>query len=273
MGFVVGRNAAIDHRWTEDQNDRLPAFAAELVGRKVAIIYAAGGTIAVAAAKAATTTIPIVFLIGDDPVQAGLIASLNRPGGNVTGIAFVNAQLTAKRIGLLHELLPAAERFAILVNPDNQGAVATVVADAQAAVAPLSRQIEVFTAKTNREIDAAFASMVQKRIDALLIGPGSLFFARRAQLATLATRHALPAIHFSRAFVEATGLMSYGSSIADATRQSGIYVARILKGEKPADLPVQQSDKFEFVINMQTAKALGLEVPPTLLARADEVIE
>ena len=273
MGFVVGRNAAIDHRWTEDQNDRLPAFAAELVGRKVAIIYAAGGTIAVAAAKAATTTIPIVFLVGDDPVQAGLIASLNRPGGNVTGIAFVNAQLTAKRIGLLHELLPAAERFAILVNPDNQGAVAAVVADAQAAVAPLSRQIEVFTAKTNREIDAAFASMVQKRIDALLIGPGSLFFARRAQLATLATRHALPAIHFSRAFVEATGLMSYGSSIADATRQSGIYVARILKGEKPADLPVQQSDKFEFVINMQTAKALGLEVPPTLLARADEVIE
>ena len=158
MGFVVGRNAAIDHRWTEDQNDRLPAFAAELVGRKVAIIYAAGGTIAVAAAKAATTTIPIVFLVGDDPVQAGLIASLNRPGGNVTGIAFVNAQLTAKRIGFLHELLPAAERFAILVNPDNQGAVAAVVADAQAAVAPLAGGSMCFTAKTNREIDAAFAS-------------------------------------------------------------------------------------------------------------------
>jgi putative ABC transport system substrate-binding protein len=273
MGFVEGRNVAIDHRWTEDQNDRLPALAAELVGRKVAIIYAAGGTIAVAAAKAATTTIPIVFNIGDDPVQAGLVASLSRPGGNVTGIAFINAQLTAKRIGLLHELLPAAERFAILVNPDYQGAVATVTADAQAAVATIGRQIEVFTARTNREIDAAFESMVQKRVDALLIGPGYLFFARRAQLATLATRHALPAIHFSRAFVDATGLMSYGSSITDATRQSGIYAARILKGEKPADLPVQQADKFEFVINMQTARVLGLDVPAQLLARADEVIE
>jgi putative ABC transport system substrate-binding protein len=273
MGFVEGRNVAIDHRWTEDQNDRLPALAAELVGRKVAIIYAAGGTTAVAAAKAATATIPIVFNIGDDPVQAGLVASLSRPGGNVTGIAFINAQLTAKRIGLLHELLPAAEHFAILVNPDNQAAVAAVTADAQAAIAIIGRQIEVFTARTNREIDAAFASMVQKRVDAILIGPGSLFFARRAQLATLTTRHALPAIHFSRAFVEATGLMSYGSSIADATRQAGIYAARILKGEKPADLPVQQSDKFEFVINMQTARALGLDVPAQLLARADEVIE
>ena len=273
MGFVEGRNVAIDHRWTQDQNDRLPALAAELVGRKVAIIYAAGGTIAVAAAKVATTTIPIVFTIGDDPVQASLVASLSRPGGNVTGIAFINAQLTAKRIGLLHELLPAAERFAILVNPDNQGAVATVTADAQAAVASIGRQIEVFAASTNREIDAAFESMVQKHIDVLLIGPGYLFFARRAQLATLATRHALPAIHFSRAFVDATGLMSYGSSIANATRQAGVYIARILKGEKPADLPVQQSDKFEFVINMQTARALSLDVPPTLLARADEVIE
>jgi putative ABC transport system substrate-binding protein len=252
MGFVEGRNVAIDHRWTQDQNDRLPALAAELVGRKVAIIYAAGGTIAVAAAKVATTTIPIVFTIGDDPVQASLVASL---------------------IGLLHELLPAAERFAILVNPDNQGAVATVTADAQAAVASIGRQIEVFAASTNREIDAAFESMVQKHIDVLLIGPGYLFFARRAQLATLATRHALPAIHFSRAFVDATGLMSYGSSIANATRQAGVYIARILKGEKPADLPVQQSDKFEFVINMQTARALSLDVPPTLLARADEVIE
>lgn len=273
MGFVAGRNVAIEYRWAEDQIDRLPTLAADLVRREVAVIYASGGTFTVAAAKAATKTIPIVFSIGDDPVQTGLVASFNQPGGNVTGISFMNAQLTAKRIGLLHELLPAAERFAMLVNPGNQRNTAAVTADAQAAADAVGRRVEIFTAGTNSEIDEAFASIVQKRADALVFGPSPLFVTRRAQLATLATRHALPAIHFAREFVEATGLMSYGSSIADATRQGGIYVARILKGEKPADLPVQQVVKFEFVINLQTAKVLGITVPPTLLARADEVIE
>lgn len=273
MGFAENVNVAIEHRWTEDHNDRLPALAFELVRRKVAVIYAAGGTIAVEAAKAATMTIPIIFNIGGDPVQAGLVAAFDRPGGNVTGISFVNAQFTAKRIGLLHELLPAAERFAMLLNPDDQRAAAAMTADALAATAAIGRHIEVFAASNNHEIDAAFANIVEKRADALLIGPSALFCARRAQLATLAVRHALPAIHFARGFVDVTGLMSYGSSIADATRQSGIYVGRILKGEKPADLPVQQSAKFEFVINLQTARALDLIIPPTLLARADEVIE
>jgi ABC-type uncharacterized transport system substrate-binding protein len=272
-GFVDGRNVAIEYRWADEQNDRLPALAVELVRRKVAVIYAGGGTPAVVAAKAATTTIPIVFVIGDDPVQTGLVASFNRPGGNVTGISFMNAQLTAKRIGLLHELLPAAERFAMLVNPGNQRAAAAVTAEAQEAAAAIGRPIEIFTASTNREIDAAFASIVQKRAEALLIGPSPLFLTRRAQLATLAARHALPVIHFAREFAEATGLMSYGSSIADATHQCGIYAGRILKGENPADVPVLQPTKFELVINLTTAKALGLTVPPTLLARADEVIE
>jgi ABC-type uncharacterized transport system substrate-binding protein len=273
MGFVDGRNVAIEYRWAEEQNDRLPALAAELVRQKVAVIYAGGGTFAVVAAKSATTTIPIIFVMGDDPVQAGLVASFNRPGGNVTGISFMNAQLTAKRIGLLHELMPAAERFAMLVNPGNQRVASALTADAQAAAAAIGRQIEIFTASTNREIDAAFASIVQKRADALLIGPSPLFFTRRAQLATLASRHALPTIHFAREFVEATGLISYGSNIADATHQGGIYVGRILKGEKPADVPVLQPTKFQLVINLTTAKALDLTVPPTLLARADEVIE
>jgi ABC-type uncharacterized transport system substrate-binding protein len=271
-GFVEGRDLTIEHRWTEEQN-ALPALSVELAQRKVAVIYAAGAAIAAVAAKAATRTIPIVFTIGDDPVQASLVDSLNRPGGNVTGISFINAQLTAKRIGLLHELLPAAERFAMLINPGDQRAAAKVTADAQAAVAAIGRHIEVFTATSNREIDLAFASLVQKRAEVLLIGPSSLFLARRGQLSTLAARHVLPAIHFSRAFVEVGGLMSYGSNIADATRQAAIYTGRILKGEKPADLPVQQATKFDLIINLTTANALGITVPPTLLARADEVIE
>jgi putative ABC transport system substrate-binding protein len=255
MGFVEGRNLTIEYRWGENQSDRLSAFAAELVRREVAVICAAGGTSAVLAAKAATATIPVVFSIGDDPVEAGLVASFNRPGANITGISFMNAQLTAKRIGLLHELVPAAQRFAMLAHPAN---AAAVTAEAQAAVATIGREIEVFTASSSREIDTAFASIVQARAQALLIGPGPLFVARRAQIATLMARHAL---------------MSYGASIADANRQTGIYVGRILKGEKPADLPVQQAVKFELAINLQTARTLGLEVPPTLLARADEVIE
>jgi putative ABC transport system substrate-binding protein len=272
IGFVEGRNVRIEYRWA-DQKDRLPALAAELARRGVAVIFASGGALAAVAAKASTATTPIVFSMGDDPVKAGLVASLNRPGGNVTGISFINAELTAKRIGLLHELLPEAKRFALLVNPDDQHTAAAVTTDAQAAAMAIGRDIEVLTANNNREIDAAFASIVQKRLEALLIGPSPLFVIRRAQIATLAARHALPVIHFVREFVEASGLMSYGSSIADANRLAGIYVGRILKGEKPADLPVQRAVKFEFVINLQTAKTIGLTVPPTLLARADEVIE
>jgi putative ABC transport system substrate-binding protein len=273
MGFVEGRNVIIESHWSEGQNDRLPPLAAELVRRRVAVIYTGGGDIAASAAKAATKTIPIVFTTGGDPVQAGLVASFNRPDGNVTGISFMNVQLVGKQLGLLHELLPRAERFAVLVLPGNPRNVATVTANAQAAASSIGRQIDVFTAGTNGEIDAAFASLVQKRADALLIGPGSLFNTRRAQLATLAARHALPAIHYSREFVEATGLMSYGARVTDANRQAGIYVGRILKGERPADLPVMQPTKFELVINLQTARTLGIEVPPTLLALADEVIE
>jgi putative tryptophan/tyrosine transport system substrate-binding protein len=272
MGFVEGRNVEIESRSAEDQYDRLPALAAELVRRRVAVIYATGGAVAASVAKAATTTIPVVFHIGDDPVEAGLVASFNLPGGNVTGISFMNAQLTAKRLGLSHELRPAAARFAMLVHPGSPS-VASVTADAQAAASTIGRQIEVFTASTNGEIDAAFASLVQKRADALLIAPAPLFQTRRAQLATLAARHALPAIHFAREFVDATGLMSYGASIAYSNRQGGIYVGRILKGERPADMPVMQPTKFEFIINLQTARTLGIEVPPTLLALADEVIE
>jgi putative ABC transport system substrate-binding protein len=272
MGFVEGRNVAIESRSAEDQYDRLPALAAELVRRRVAVIYATGGAVAASAAKAVTATIPIVFHIGDDPVEAGLVASFNLPGGNVTGISFMNAQLTAKRLGLLHELRPAAARFAMLVHPGSPR-TASVTADAQAAASTIGRQIEVFTASTNGEIDAAFASLVQKRADALLIAPAPLFQTRRAQLATLAARHALPAIHFAREFVEAAGLMSYGASITDSNRQGGIYVGRIFKGERPADMPVMQPTRFEFVINLTTAKAFGVTFPPGLLAIADEVIE
>jgi putative ABC transport system substrate-binding protein len=272
-GYIEGRSVMIEYRWAENRADRLPALAGELARRDVAVIFVAGGAAAAAAAKAATTTIPIVFSIGSDPVKAGLVASLNRPGGNLTGISFINAELTAKRIGLLHELLPEAKRFAVLINPDDQHTAAAVIADAQAAAMAIGRHIEVVTANGNREIDAAFTSIVQKRVDALLIGPSPLFASRRAQMATLAARHAVPVIHFTREFVEASGLMSYGSSIAEANRLGGIYVGRILKGQKPADLPVQQLVKFELVINLQTAEAIGLTVPPTLLARADEVIE
>jgi putative ABC transport system substrate-binding protein len=273
MGFVDGRNVAIEFRFAENQVEKLQEFAAELVRRPITVFYAGGGTFAVAAAKAASSTIPIVFSIGDDPVQAGLVPRLNRPGGNVTGISFVNAALTAKRIGLMHEFLPTAERLAILVDPTNRRTAAVVTADAKKAAATIGRSIEVFTARTAHEVEAAFAAMAQKRVQGLVFGPGSLFGGRVALVGTLAARHALPAIHFQREFVEVGGLMSYGSNIADANRQAGIYIGRILKGEKPAELPVQQAAKFEFVVNLPTARALGLAVPPTLLARADEVIE
>jgi putative ABC transport system substrate-binding protein len=273
MGFADGRNVAIEFRYAEDQNDRLPPLAAELVRRRVAVIFASGGAVAVPAAKAATTTIPIVFQTGADPVQTGMVTGFNRPGGNVTGISSMSTELTPKRLGLLHALLPGAARLAVLVNPSVSRTAASVTALAQATASTIGWQVEVFTASTMAEIDAAFESMVQSRADALLIATNAFFGSRRVQLAALASRHALPGIYYTREFVEAGGLMSYGASSADMNRQGGIYVGRILKGEKPADLPVIQPTRFELVINLKTAKALGLEIPPNLLALADEVIE
>jgi putative tryptophan/tyrosine transport system substrate-binding protein len=275
MGFVEGRNVAVEYRWAEDRYGRLPGLAAELVRQKVAVIFAAGGSAPALAAKVATAATPIVFNMSSDPVEAGLVASFNRPGGNVTGISFLADALNPKRLGLLHDIVPAAARFAMLVNPGfpSTAQSASMIAVAQAAALTIGRHVEAFYASIDHEIDAAFADMVQRRADALLISVSPLFANRTAQLTALATRHALPAIHFVRGFVEDGGLMSYGASIADATHQAGVYVGRILKGEKPADLPVVQPTKFELVINLKTAKALGLTVPNTLLVSADEVIE
>jgi putative tryptophan/tyrosine transport system substrate-binding protein len=272
-GYVEGQNVAIEYRWAENQNDRLPALAAELVRRRVAVIVTPGSTAATLAAKAATATIPIVFVIGADPVKIGLVASLNRPGGNATGINDFGVEIGAKRLGLLHELLPGATRFGALVNPDNPFITESFVTELQTAASAIGRQIEVVTASTNDDIDRAFATLVKKRADAFLISPETLFVTRRVQLITLAVRHLLPALYHRRELAEAGGLMSYGSDLSDQYRQTGIYAGRILKGEKPAEMPVQLPTRFEFVINLQTAKTIGLEVPPTLLARADEVIE
>ena len=271
-GFVEGRNVTIEFRFGYNDIAQLPKLAADLVDRRVAVIATPGSTPSALAAKAATTTIPIVFGIGPDPVEIGLVASLNRPGGNVTGISSMNAELGAKRLGFLHELLPSAVRFAVLVNPNNRNAE-PLTRDAQATASAIGRQIEIFAASSAREIDAAFVSLLQKRADALLVSPDPLFDSRRVQLVTLATHHRLPTIYSFRENVEIGGLMSYGSSAAERDRQVGIYTGRILKGEKPADLPVLRAAKFEFVINLQTAKILGLNVPPSLLAIADEVIE
>ena len=270
-GYAEGRNVAIEYRWARNEYDRLPEMAADLVRRQVIVIAAMGGTPTALAAKAATTTIPIVFGFGGDPVQTGLVAILNRPGGNITGVVTMNVELAAKRLGLLHELLPGATRFAVLVNASNSAA-ASLTRDALAAAAPAGWQIEFLAVSTNRDLSAAFASFA-KRVDAVMVAPELLFVSRRVQLLTLAARHAVPIIYPSREFAEAGGLMSYGSSFTDMHRQVGIYAGRILKGEKPADLPVMQPTTFEFVINLQTAQALGIDVPPTLLARADEVIE
>jgi putative tryptophan/tyrosine transport system substrate-binding protein len=268
-GFVEGRNVAIEYRFAYDDNARLPELAADLVRRRVAVIAAPGSTAGALAAKAATTTIPIVFSTGGDPVQVGLVASLNRPGGNVTGIGSMNAELGPKRLGLLHELLPKAERFAALVS----ARTSLSVPDLQAAASAIGLPIEFLPAATNRDIEMAFATLVQKRVDGLLVQPTPLFDNRRVQLVTLAAHHRLPTMYAFRDHVEAGGLMSYGSSAADRDRQVGVYVGRILKGEKPADLPVMRAVRFEFVINLQTARLLGIAVPPTLLATADEVIE
>jgi putative ABC transport system substrate-binding protein len=270
-GYVEGQNVAIEYRWAQDRADRLPDLAADLVRRQVTMI-AAHDTSSAIVAKAATTTIPIVFVSGGDPVKLGLVASLNRPGGNVTGVAFVTAELGAKLLGLLHELQPGAVRVGVLVEP-NFALTQPFVSDVQAAALSVGKQIEVLEAPTGRDIDTAFARLAQKPIDALLVGPGPFFNNRRVQLVTLAAYHRVPAIYFQREAAEAGGLMSYGTSLTDAYRQAGVYTGRILKGEKPGDLPVMQSTKFDFVINLNTARAFGLTFPPSLLAIADEVIE
>jgi ABC-type uncharacterized transport system substrate-binding protein len=270
-GYVEGQNVVIEYRWAQDQHDVLPDLAADLVRRQVTVI-AAHDTASSIVAKAATTTIPIVFASGGDPVRLGLVASLNRPGGNVTGVTFVAAQLGAKRLGLLHELNPGAVRVGVLVDP-NFAPTQSFVSDVQAAALSIGKQIEVLEAPTGRDIETAFARLTQRSIDALLVGHGPLLDNRRVQLATLAAYHRVPAIYPLRASAEAGGLMSYGTSLTDAYRQAGVYTGRVLKGEKPADLPVMQSIKFEFVINLNTARAFGLSFPPGLLAIADEVIE
>jgi len=271
-GYIEGRNVAIEYRWAHDHNDRLPELAADLVRMRVAVIATPGSTAAAAAAKSATDTIPIVFSGGGDPVETGLVASLNRPGGNVTGVSSMSGELGPKRLGLIQELVPSAARFAVLVNPDNPFTGA-YVADLRAAAAAIGRQIEVLTATTSRDIDTAFRMLMEKRADALLVGPDPLFVSRRVQLAALGARHAVPTVYPFRDDAEAGGLMSYGPSNTDLVRQAGIYTGRVLKGEKPADLPILRATRFELIINLQTAKIMGLDVPATLLARADEVIE
>ena len=271
-GYVERENVAIEYRFADNQLDRLPALAADLVRRQVVVIIA-GNTSSALAAKAVTTTIPILFNVAEDPVKLGLVASLARPGGNATGINFFTAEVMAKRLGFLRELVPAAARVAVLVNPANVGRAQSTRGDLEPAARVLGLQLQFYDASTSKEIDAAYATLVRERPDALFVGSDTLFTNRRVQLIALAARHALPAAYSVRESVEAGGLMSYGTSLADMYRQVGVYAGRILKGEKPADLPVMQATKFELVINLQTAKLLGLTVPPMLLAGADEVIE
>jgi putative ABC transport system substrate-binding protein len=271
-GYVEGRNVAIEYRWAEGQSDRLPALAADLVRRKVNVIAAAGGNASALAAKAATATIPIVFSVGIDPVEFGLVAGLNRPGGNLTGVTSLNLEVGPKRLELLHELIPTAASIALLVNPTNPNAE-TLTRDLQAAARTLGPQLHVLHASTERDFDTVFASLARLRADGLVIGGDPIFNSRSGQLAALSLRHAVPAIYQYREFAAAGGLMSYGGSDTEASRLAGVYIGRILKGEKPGDLPVQQSTKVELIINLTTAKALGFTVPLALLTRADEVIE
>jgi putative tryptophan/tyrosine transport system substrate-binding protein len=271
-GYVEDENVRIEYRWAENQVDRLPMLAAELVRQRVNVIATTVGT-ATFAAKAATTTIPIVFLVGDDPVRLGLVASLARPSGNLTGINLFTAELTAKRLELLHELVPRTARVAVLVNPADVTITESTLRDAEAAARGVGLQIKVLNANTSREIDAAFETMARERPDALFVATSPFFIGRRIQLVQLAAFHRLPATYSLREMAESGGLMSYGTNVRDAYRQVGVYAGRILKGAKPADLPVVQASKFELVINAQTARMLGLAVPPQLLARADEVIE
>jgi putative ABC transport system substrate-binding protein len=270
-GFIEGQNLRIEYRFAANQYDRLPTLAADLVHQRVALI-ATMGTPAAPAAKAATATIPVVFGVGDDPVQLGLVASLARPGGNLTGITVLSAELGSKRLELLRELVPKAALVGVLINPTNVNAEA-VLKDLQAGARAIGLQIHLLQASTEREIETAFATLLELRAGGLMVGTDPFFNSRSEQLARPALRHAVPTVFQFREFAAAGGLMSYGGSITDAYRLMGVYTGRILKGEKPADLPVHQSTKVEMVVNLKTAKALGLEVPPTLLARADEVIE
>ena len=271
-GLVEGRNVAIEYRWAEGRYERLPVLAADLVRRQVADLAALSGTPAALAAKAATTTIPIIFAMGSDPVEMGLVPGLSRPGANITGVTFFTAALGAKRVGLLHELVPKAVTIVLLTNADNPASIADAT-NARAAAEGIWQQVRTVNVVTGGDIDTAFEKFARERPDVLYVGPDPLFFAERDRLAALATRHTLPTIYGDREIAVAGGLMSYGASMTDAYRQAGSYAGRILKGEKAGDLPVVLPTKFELVINMKVAKALGLEIPPTLLARADEVIE
>jgi putative tryptophan/tyrosine transport system substrate-binding protein len=272
-GHVEGRNLAIEYRWAEGRNDRLPELAADLVRRHVTMIVAAGTTPGALAAKAATPTIPIVFYVGADPIEVGLVTSLSRPGGNVTGVVTLNVEVAAKRLELLHEMVPTATIVALLVNPTNTALAETIKRDLEAASHTLGLELHVLHASSEREIDTAFETLVRLRAGALVIGADALFNSRSNQLAALTLRHAVPAIYQFREFVSAGGLLSYGSTVADTYRPLGVYTGRILNGERPKDLPVQQATRVELIINMKTAKALGVTVPLPLLGRADEVIE
>jgi putative ABC transport system substrate-binding protein len=272
-GYVDGENVTIAYRFADNEIDRFPALAAELVQRRVAVIVSGTAPTVVSTAKAATQRIPIVFLVSDDPVKLGLVASLARPGGNLTGVNFFNAELNAKRLELLRELVPAAVRIAVLLNPTNATTTESALRDVEVAGRVMGLQLRILNASSSPEIDAAFDNMARERPDALYVGGDNFLNSRRLQLALLAARHAIPATYASRDYPEYGGLMSYGTNVADAYRQVGVHVGRILKGAKPEDLPVVQASTFELVINHQTARMLGLTVPPQLLARADEVIE
>jgi len=271
-GYVEGQNVTVEYHWLEGQYERLPALLADLVRRQVAVIATPGTALALAT-KAATTVIPIVFAVGEDPVKLGLVGSLARPGGNVTGINFFVQEAVAKRLRLLHEMVPKAVRVAVLVNPRNPSVVETTVREVQKAAPTMGLQVQILNASTVSEIDAAFATLARERLDILLVAGDAFLISRRVQLATLTSRDKIPSAYPVREPVEAGGLMSYGTDLADAFRQIGVYTGSILKGAKPADLPVLQSTKFEFIINMQTARALGIEVPPAVFSIADEVIE
>ena len=272
-GYIEGENLTIEYRWANNKMEQLPALATELVGRRVAVIASSGGASVALAAKAATATIPVIFVTGDDPVRRGLIESLARPSGNLTGITFLAYALSAKRLGLLRELVPGSTRVAVLVNPDDAAPTEVTLRDTEVAARSFGLQIQVLKAKTSDEINTAFQSIGHERPDALFVAVTPFFVGRRVHLTQLAAFHRLPAAYPLRDFAETGGLMSYGTSIADAYRQFGVYTGRVLKGAKPGDLPVLQASKFELVFNQQTAKMLGLTVPPTLLANADEVIE
>jgi putative tryptophan/tyrosine transport system substrate-binding protein len=270
-GYVEGRNVAIEYRWAEGQYDRLPAMASDFARRQVAVIVA-NTTPAALAAKSVTATLPIVFAVSEDPVELGLVAGLPRPGGNATGVSFLLSELGAKQLGLLHELVPSTAHFGLLVNPGNENAE-SITRTMKAAASVIGVEITVVEATDSREIEAAFATLVRSKASALVVGTDPFFYTRRVQLVTLTARHALPTVFNVREYAEVGGLLSYGTNLAEAFRRAGVYTGRILKGENPADLPVVQSTKFHFVINLPTARALGLTVPPTLLATADEVIE